>query len=120
MAYDACPVMDPQLRLYLGAGACAVELDEELGLEATRRLVLLRAPLTQERVYLVDEDDRRLVVACHREERAHELRKHTEGGNLINFQQDSSSTGLCLSYLFSFTNPFAGQRGRRDVEECRS
>mmetsp|Transcript_9902 Transcript_9902/g.19980 ORF Transcript_9902/g.19980 Transcript_9902/m.19980 type:complete len:289 (+) Transcript_9902:57-923(+) len=53
--------------------ADAVKLDEELGLEAPARLVLIGAAGAQHRVDLVDEDDGRLSLPRTREERPHQL-----------------------------------------------
>ncbi len=55
----------------LGVVAHAVHLHEQLRLDPSRRFRLPFAARPAERVYLVDEDDRGLVLARHAEELLH-------------------------------------------------
>ena len=57
----------------LAVRARSVQLHQELCLDASGGLVLLRGPLAQQRVHLVDEHHRRLSGRRHAEESAHRL-----------------------------------------------
>lgn len=56
----------------------AVQLDEELGLDAPCRLGLVLFAFAEQAVDLVDEQNRRLQFACDREQRLHQLLRFAE------------------------------------------
>lgn len=78
----------------LPAGPRPVELHQELGLDTSTGLILVRLSLRQERVNFVDKAHGGFTVGGHS--------KH------------------CAHQLFALANPFAGQRRARDGKEGRT
>ena len=74
-----------------GARGHPLKLEEELCLDPPHPLVFPRPPLTQQRVYLINEDDRGLDVPGHAEQ--------------------------SLDELLPLAEPLAGQAARADVDQ---
>lgn len=80
-----------------------------------RHLVVGPAALSQERVDLVDKDDRRLQLAREREERGDELVRLAEPGAVI-----ESAWKAALRTRERMDPPFVGQSRDVHVDECRA